>query len=197
MRVLASGRSVALDVRPASTLSGERLLLVGVAFAGAGVPGIAAPLRAPSPVAAPAALAGFALSPPLPVVGAVCAAAGVDGGAATAPPLEEVCAAPPFAVAAAALSAARLSLASSIVHAAASSASIAATMVRGFRAPRVISPSRGWWTASRARRVQPPRSAAARHLEGRGQRSDDRLERAGLEHELAVTPDEAELASGE
>jgi hypothetical protein len=37
----------------------------------------------------------------------------------------------------------------------------------------------------------------SRHLEACRERADDRVERAGLEHELVVTTDEAELARGE
>jgi hypothetical protein len=64
----------------------------------------------------------------------------LDCGDATVPGLADVCTAP-FAVAAAALSAARLSLVSSIVHAAARMASPAATMCFPIPADLLITPS--------------------------------------------------------
>jgi hypothetical protein len=130
MRVLATGSSVDLDVRPTSTLSGERLPVAGGVLSALG--------------GAPPAPAVAVVSAALPVTGVVCADGGVPTGAdcagATAPLLADVCTAP-FAVAAAALSAARLSLASSIVHAVASRASAAAAFLAALLTRGLISPS--------------------------------------------------------
>jgi hypothetical protein len=133
MRVLATGSSVAFDVRPTSTLSGERLLVAGV------VPVV--PVAPEEGIPAPPVVAE---SVALPVAAGVgVAESGVTGagcGDATVPPLAAVCTSP-FAVAAAALSAARLSLASSIVHAATRRASPAAVIRAVFLSRSVISPS--------------------------------------------------------
>jgi hypothetical protein len=110
------------------------------------------------------------VSPPA-VAGDIC-------GAATAPPLVDVCPSL-FAEAAAALSAARLSLASSIVHAAASRANASAALLdatptrgcigdvlaegltpRFILTSRIISPSMSViMTVIKARDVQPPEVA--------------------------------------
>jgi hypothetical protein len=110
------------------------------------------------------------VSPPA-VAGDIC-------GAATAPPLVDVCPSH-FAEAAAALSAARLSLASSIVHAAASRANASAALLdatptrgcigdvlaegltpRFILTSRIISPSMSViMTVIKARDVQPPEVA--------------------------------------
>jgi hypothetical protein len=142
MRVLATGSSVAFVVRPTSTLSGERLLVAGVAPVAPVVPVV--PVVPVAPVEGMPALPVAAESVALPVAAGVgVVESGVTGagcGDATAPPLGDICTSP-FAVAAAALSAARLSLASSIVHAATRRASAAAVIRAVFLSRSVISPS--------------------------------------------------------
>src|SRR5215208_1707671 len=124
MRVLATGSSLALLLRPTSTLSGDRLPV-------------------PAPVLSTDAAASMPLSVAAPagvvVAGWLAIAPGCDPAT---PGLDAVCPAP-GAVAAAALSAACLSLASSIVHAPSSRPSPAAAILQSRRIDPFISPSRG------------------------------------------------------
>src|SRR4051812_48161065 len=113
MRVLATGSKVFLEVRPTSTLSGARLPLAGDV---PNAPDARAP-DAPPALSTAFPVAGVACA--APVAGAGCAVPGAGcavpvPGDAIAPALD-VWTLLFFAVRAARLSAARLSLASSIV----------------------------------------------------------------------------------